>query len=552
MGSQFCIFNIFNLGMNRYLVILFSSTICFYSSGQETADLTLSEQITHYHQLSDSASKNENYEKAIAYKFSELQVLLRSNQIDLIVRCGERLGLLYYHLGQYHQSLIYFEKAANFYENTGNLFSYATIKVNEANVYTRLGKYPQAIHKMRLAEEVYIEDTIKYANQLVGLYTNLGLAYFDLPNLDSAIYYYDKADQENQIAQNPMYSAVILNNRGDVFLAIDSLDEAEKCLTSALEIASDLNYYLLIATTKLNLGTIEMKRANYSAALNNLNDALSIYENLNSLYFLAETNIALSECYEEMGNHPKSLFYLKEFNKLEDSLKGAETLDRIANLEMQIALNEEQQRYELVQQEKELAETKSRHQRTYLILLIGLILLGVAVAILFIRGLRTSLERNKLKSQQLQQRQKLLENELNFKRKEIENFSAYILEKNNILNEVKGLLEKIQTENPNSTHLKNAVNTVKHNLHLDQDRKELDLKIDQAHQEFISRLLDQHPKLTKTEQRLCSLLLMDLSTKDISNIMNVAPESVKKSRNRLRKKLELEPKTDLQEFLKSI
>lgn len=537
--------------MKRFLVFLFCSFFNISIYCQDNIQ-SLSDQITYYHFLSDSASKSENYESAVEYKLNELRLSLQSNQLNLTARCGERLGLLYYHLGDYHQSLTCFEKTGRYYDNTGDLFSYATIKVNEANVYTRLGKYPQAIHQMKLAEEIYVEDTFKYANQLVGLYTNLGLAYFDLPDLDSAAYYYDRAIEENKIAKKEIYTAVIQNNRGDIYLARDSLILAEKHFTSALEIATEQNYSLLIATTKLNLGTIHTKRGDYALALENLNEALGIYQELNSLYFLAETNIALSECYQEMGDHSKSLVYLKEFNHLEDSLKGAETLDRIANLEMEIALQKEQQRYDLVQQEKELAETKTKHQRTYLYLLIGLILLGVAAAFLLIKGLRTSLERNKLRAEQLQQRQLLLENELSFKKKEIENFSAYILEKNNILNEVKDLLQDIRSENPDSEKVKSAVQTVKHNLHIDQDRKELDLKIDQAHQEFMLRLLDKHPKLTKTEQRLCSLLLMDLSSKDISNIMNVAPESIKKSRNRLRKKLNLEPKKDLQEFLKSI
>lgn len=538
--------------MIRFLVIFLTFSAINYSHSQGFPGQSLSQQLSFYRQLSDSASKRENYEDAAAYKLKELELLTNYNQLELIARCGERLGLLYYHLGNYHQSLKCFEKTGHYYDKTGDLFSYATIKVNEANVYTRLGKYPQAIHQMKLAEEIYVEDTFRYANQLVGLYTNLGLAYFDLPDLDSATFYYDKASEENKIAKKEIYTAVIQNNRGDIYLARDSLFLAEKHFSSALEIATEQNYSLLIATTKLNLGTIHTKRGDYTLALQNLNEALGIYQELNSLYFLAETNIAISECYQEMGDHSTSLLYLKEYNHLEDSLKGAETLDRIANLEMEIALQKEQQRFDLVQQEKELAETKTKHQRTYLYLLIGLILLGVAAAFLLIKGLRTSLERNKLKAEQLHQRQLLLENELSFKKKEIENFSTYILEKNNMLNEVKDLLQDIRSENPDSEKVKSAVQTVKQNLHIDEDRKELDLKIDQAHQEFILRLLDKHPKLTKTEQRLCSLLLMDLSSKDISNIMNVAPESIKKSRNRLRKKLNLEPKTDLLEFLKSI
>ena len=437
-------------------------------------------------------------------------------------------------------------------EKVGNFLAYSTIKVNAANVYTRLGKYPQAIRLMQQAEDVYSMDTATYANQLVGLYTNLGLVYYEMSNLDSASYYYDKAELSNQQANNPIYQAVIINNRGDIYLDRNELKKAEELYQQSLVLAIDLNYMLLVATAKLNLGSIYTLQSSYDLAETYLNEALRLYEDLNSLYFVAETNKALSHLYESKGDHAKALIFLKEFNCLEDSLKGTETLDRIASLEMELAMQMAQKKYEFIEQEKELAETKTKHQRTFLYLLIGLIALGLAVAYLLIKGLRTSLERNRLKAQHLQQRQQLLENELVFKKKEIENFSTYIMEKNNVLNEVKISLNKIKQETPESSLVRSIIQNVSHNLHVDQDRKELDLKIDQAHQEFMGRLLSKHPKLTKTEQRLCSLLLMDLSSKDISAIMNVAPDSIKKSRNRLRKKLNLEANADLTSFLKTI
>lgn len=538
--------------MHSKIVIPLFICLCSFLFKGVNVHASLQDDINEYRALSDSAAKKEQYEKAVDFKRKELNVLLHFNDMEPIADCGQKLGLLYYHLGNYHSSLLCFEKAAAYYDKTQNQFHYATLKVNEANVYTRLDKYAQAIHQMQLAEKVYLEDSIKNATQLVGLYANLGLAYYDLPNLDSASYYYDRAEMANQTAKRPIYTAVIMNNRGDIYLANDSLNIAEDYFLSALKLADSLNYALLIATTKLNLGTIETKRGNYSKSLQYLNECLKLYEDLNSLYFIAEANEALSDCYLAMGDHDLSLRHLKEFIHLEDSLKGAETLDRIANLEMEVALQGEKQRFQIVQKEKELAEANARYQKTFLYFLIGLILLGMAAAFFFIRGLRASVERNKLKAQHLQQRQQMLENELNFKKKEIENFSTYILEKNNILNEVKEVLVKIKKDQPDSEVVREAVSTVSHNLHIDQDRKELDLKIDQAHQEFMSRLLQKHPKLTKTEQRLCSLLLMELSTKDISNIMNVEPDSVKKSRSRLRKKLGLEPKTDLTDFLKSI
>lgn len=56
-------------------------------------------------------------------------------------------------------------------------------------------------------------------------------------------------------------------------------------------------------------------------------------------------------------------------------------------------------------------------------------------------------------------------------------------------------------------------------------------------------------KLTKNELNLCVMLLQGKTTKEIAELTNREVRSVESSRNRLRKKLELEKGTDLKAFL---
>ena len=186
-------------------------------------------------------------------------------------------------------------------------------------------------------------------------------------------------------------------------------------------------------------------------------------------------------------------------------------------------------------------------------ILIGGILVLLAITVFIITILKGSLQRNKLKQQVLEQEQNNLKNELFFKQKEIENFANYIQEKNKLLSDLKNEI-KVLTKSSNGDFegLKRLVQIVNQSLHTDNDRKELELKIDQTHQEFINRLKKRFPTLTKTEIRLCSLLLLELTTKEIASIMNIEPSSVKMSRNRLRKKLNLTGNIDITGFLSEI
>ena len=77
------------------------------------------------------------------------------------------------------------------------------------------------------------------------------------------------------------------------------------------------------------------------------------------------------------------------------------------------------------------------------------------------------------------------------------------------------------------------------------------MKLDALSSSFYDKLNTQFEGLTKTEIRLCSLIKLELDSKQIASLQNINPSSVKKSRNRLRKKLNLSPGQDLDAFLRT-
>lgn len=68
---------------------------------------------------------------------------------------------------------------------------------------------------------------------------------------------------------------------------------------------------------------------------------------------------------------------------------------------------------------------------------------------------------------------------------------------------------------------------------------------------FHKNLLDKFPDLTPAEIKLCVLVNIGMSIKDISSILNQSPDGIKVSRSRLRKKLNLSVGQNLSSFLAS-
>lgn len=58
-----------------------------------------------------------------------------------------------------------------------------------------------------------------------------------------------------------------------------------------------------------------------------------------------------------------------------------------------------------------------------------------------------------------------------------------------------------------------------------------------------------YPEVSNNDLRLMSLLKLNLSSKEIANILNISVEGVKKARYRLRKKLNLNTEESPQELV---
>jgi PAS domain S-box-containing protein len=78
------------------------------------------------------------------------------------------------------------------------------------------------------------------------------------------------------------------------------------------------------------------------------------------------------------------------------------------------------------------------------------------------------------------------------------------------------------------------------------------LHFEKVHQGFFTRLIGKYPALTSKDQRLCAYIHLGLSTKDISGLVNITPESAEIGRIRLRKKLGLDRSHNLSTFLQNI
>ena len=93
---------------------------------------------------------------------------------------------------------------------------------------------------------------------------------------------------------------------------------------------------------------------------------------------------------------------------------------------------------------------------------------------------------------------------------------------------------------------------IHHDANEEEEWDQFGKEFTSIHKEFQDSLKEKHGNFTNSEWRLISLLKMNLSSKDIANILRISADSVKKARYRLRKKMQLDSNLDIQDYLLSI
>ena len=112
------------------------------------------------------------------------------------------------------------------------------------------------------------------------------------------------------------------------------------------------------------------------------------------------------------------------------------------------------------------------------------------------------------------------------------------------------LQEKLKTSDNNE--YKKIAREIKTNLNENDHWADFIKNFNLLHSHYVDNIIKKHPDLTSNEVRLTCFILSGLSNKEIAGIFSVEPESVKKARYRLKKKLNLTEEESLSYYLHNL
>jgi len=520
------------------------------------------------------------YKKALN-SFSEAMVFFNeyiinhanSDDVDMLnfARLLNNKASVYTKMGYYDSAIVNFKESLEYREkqNAGPEYIAPTL-LNIGGVCFKNQNYNLAITYFTDALELY--KNLDNKKRIASCYSNLGMASKALGDTIKAIEYFEQSLKIRKPIDDIRGQIIVLNNLSATFLQTNQLANAKHNIQQALNLNNNERYKASLAITLQNMGTYYQKTKNYKLAIEYALKSLNIMKSSGSRSIYEDVYLLLSQAYEGSGNYKKALVYYKQQKLIHDSIFDADSRANYNKLQLELETTKKEKEIGFLKKERENQALEHQMLKNWQIatILIALsIILLIAVVAISIYSKRkkdkqihlqkeivhrkekelskSELEKSKLKEEELQQ-------SILYKSKQLSTHALHMMQKNTMLQEmqvdIKTLSKKASIDDkPDFKRINQQINQ---SLRSQKDWDVFKLYFEDINKNFYKKLKEINPELTTNDHRLCALIKLNMTSKEMASVLNVAPNSVKSSRYRLKKKLGLDVEADLEEFIRGL
>ena len=502
-------------------------------------------------------SRNNNDSNAKYLEVSKLAVL---HYGDTRMKARNKLDFANHlrNIGNFDQSIKINQEAIKLYESIGDFQGMGA-------GYNSLGVTFKVLGNDKNELQSYVEKALKYSmlsreyyekakdnDGLLRIYSNIGTMYRDLKRFSDAEKSY--LDGLAIAKKSGIYNysvGVLYSNLGQIYMDYyKNYDKSIAYLKKALANYQKNEIYNYQEHVFRNMAFNYTKKGDFSLAIDYAKKALAIAQESHDPQQKINSYAALIEAQQKAGFHKEAFENLSFQKNLEDSVLSIEKTSIIAEMDAKFETIKKDAAIKILNKSAELDKIKSWS----LILIIFLLTVGGTFVYYTIAQKRKS-EIKIAEQEKIIEHKKLLnaEQELEFKKKELTAKVLQLARKNEFLGSLENEVGLLKSNVDSS--VEKASNRIKrliiHDIADEKQWEQFSKEFSGVHQDFIDALLAKFGEFSKSEIRLISLLKMNLSSKEIANMLNISDDGIKKARYRLRKKLNLEPDNDLQGFLLS-
>ena len=460
-----------------------------------------------------------------------------------ILRVGIRIVNYHSALGTYHEA---YDEIWTLMSLTGSK-NYAREEVliynHIATLYMILEYYQEARQYLNKAEEL-MSDWKGSETELFELSSKV---------LSTRAWHEEEGNHDLDKASNLLLDFLALNQDKNLdhmkvqlaktWIRSDKVDQADSLL-KVINLKYQNKAHSINSLLFDYLGRLAQRRGHIEEAISYYDSALVAIEYFNNHL---DNKVAImrfqAECYASIIQYDSAYNKLRKASNLSEAMFGGRSLQNKNLFEIKNKYQEQLnlQAAEIQVQRMQLVD--QRHKLSVLKYVIALTIL-ITVFVTVVAYQHRRIKRNKAKQEEENRRQAAY---IESKNGELMSAVLKLNEKDALLEEIRFDLSELNVKEENRMTIAKITNSIQ----VDKDKrwKEFELYFQSVHGTFYKQLKQISTDLTPTELKMCALIKMGLSIKDMADTMGIGTDGIKTSRSRIRKKLGLDRSANLVQFL---
>lgn len=392
-----------------------------------------------------------------------------------------------------------------------------------------------------LIKQLYSKEAIKNLKKgeqdKVIINTNIGNFFSILKEVDSALLYYNRAQEiSDKFNLGIISKQDIVLAKSEMFLTHNKNNLANQLINTIQEEELTNNQKARFYSIKSSLANM-MKDKLYFAK-----QVVTYAKEADNIVMLKEGYYLLYNLQKENNDISNALVNYEYYNKLADSIFNQDKSKAIQKVIVQKVIDDKNS--EIALKELNFKKIKTEKEKFILIILLALVFLLMVLISIFYK-----LKSQKQKTIIARQEKEILDKENQEIKNELINVSLEAEKHIDFLKETKEELKEIRLSGNKETKINSLFAKTNQFVTSENYKKEYQDKIQEIKEDFFEKL-NEKGKLTKTERKLAALLRLNLTSKEIAEILKVSESTVEVYRSRLRKKLSIDKDVSLFEYFK--
>lgn len=499
-----------------------------------------------------------------------LELLTQARSLAEKNRWYKQLFLATNNIGANYYNMLDYGEALNYYLESYTIAvknlepKYEMVVLNNiAILYSKEKNFEKANEYFQKAYDIAVEnkDAVK-----IGLYAmNLGNVSNETGDLKKARAYFNESLPH--LAAQPQLLVLSKIAIAENDLLQGNSKQARLAAEDILKNTKDLEYNDIGISLTQIIAKSHLKENNLELAVLYAHKIFDRKPNL-------ETKIALFELLSDIYNAQKS--YGLALGAKDSIISTQQKLNEIKNGRV---FENSRVKFEIENYKKEIAlkESKISQERKLFYLVIAIIFIIVIFIILLLRNrsikhkqrkliaerneqiIALELEKEKSESLLLEKmfkeketnallEQERLKNEIELKNRKLSAKALYLSGRNELIEETLQTLSKLP-EISKDADLVSHIKSLKNHLKTEDEWDNFITHFEEVNQHFLNDLKTKHPKLNANDIRFLSYIYMNLSTKEISSMLNITADACRKRKERITSRMELPNDTNLYDYL---